>query len=266
MTNKLGNNLKKFGIFLREINPYIQTLLSLIAIFLAIKAINIARTTVDTANEQYISNSIKSDSLFNFQIKITKEQNDSIISQFNLLQEINQNQFEINTKLLESANKNYYRSLYSDRPQILLKKLYILDSNRIIDEKYAPIILMEYGNTGNRYAFNLEILPILIYKDLSNYTTGYDQEEINNCEPKAVYHSHFLPKINIEEKNEYYICVGIKYFDKELNKEFSDSYYFIYTKYRGEFDFYNCKEDEKIKLRKFINQLTIKFDLEFIFK
>ncbi|MGD8307105.1 MAG: hypothetical protein PVF17_10655 [Ignavibacteria bacterium] len=242
--------------------PIFNSLLNLVMLGVAIYALVIAIRTFDNANEQFEKNSRSSDSLFNVQLRYSKQLNDSLINQISQLQEITNSQLKITDEQLEVSKETYRNQLYTGRPKIVLLYNFIKDTSFVFNNAFSPVISTKYTNVGNRNAVNLKSRFFVVYPDFSGIrSSALFPEMTGNFEPEASSTYEFKPRIPVQYKDEFYYCVEFSYYDNILKKEFYFPYYFHYYKNRNEYNFYDCEDNVKPKIKNTINNILKALDI-----
>lgn len=246
----------------KKSDSYLQTILSFIALGVAIYAVIISQITLDNSNSQFEQNIRSSDSLFNYQLKHSKELNDSLIYQISELQKITNNQLKITDEQLQISIQTLQEEIYSRRPKIIVEKNEIKDTNIITGNEFInPEIFTYFNNIGKRPAKNFLIRAFILFSDFSSYIPAEKQEN-EIIDPEQSFIFIFNPKIPFVYKDDFYYIFEIIYKDDELKRKFSQAYYYHYNKPRKEFGFYYCNVDESEKVRMNLNRLLKYFGRE----
>ncbi|MCH7827248.1 MAG: hypothetical protein IIC75_04625 [Bacteroidetes bacterium] len=215
----------------------------------AIIAVVFSILSFKKANEQFKQNSESSDSLFKVQLENSKQLNDSLIYQIGKLQEITDNQLKI--------SKEIYRSqLFSGRPKITLKSIAIKDTIYVDEKIFNLKIIIKFVNVGERIAESQTIRPFVVYQDFSggNFTLNKFTATANlGVNEKRDY--DFIFRIPNKYKSNFFYCFDFQYYDNILDETFIQSYYYHYYKEGGRFNFYNCQDNLKPKLKAYINKM-----------
>jgi hypothetical protein len=250
------------GFMKKKSNSYIQTTLNIIALGIAIYAVIISQKTLDNSNSQFEQNMQSSDSLFNYQLKYSKQLNDSLIYQISELQKITNNQLEITDKQLQVSIQTLQEEIYSRRPKIIINSNEIKDTNLIIDgEVFSPVIQTTFSNIGKRPAINFSLRAFVLYSDFSNLRMG-DKHFENYVEPNIPKRFDFKPKFPVIYREKFYYCFEIKYYDEELKRQFYRAYYYHYYKSRNKYHFNDCDIDEVEKVRQKTNIILRNLNLD----
>ena len=104
-------------IFKRKIT--FSNLINIVFLLIALFALLVSIKTLEQADKQFKLNSRSSDSLFNVQLRYSKQLNDSLISQISELQEITSKQLIITDEQLKISKETLNDQIYSGRPKIL---------------------------------------------------------------------------------------------------------------------------------------------------
>lgn len=208
---------------------------------------------MNNANRQFQINLETSDSLFNIQLKNSKELNDSLINQISILQEITNKQLQITDKQLKISKQLLQDQIYSGRPIMVVLSNKIVDTIKTLDYIFSPRIVTIYKNFGKRFADNLTIRKFILTNNLSKIETNIQGKISLSVEPNAIRETQCMPKINKKFRDNFYYCYEFIYYDKILNQEFTQPYYFQYYKSADKYNFYNCKIEDEVKIRDSIN-------------
>ena len=255
-TKKIINVLK--SIFT---SPILNTIISIIALYIAYLALNLANETLENSNKQFEQNSKYSDRVFNIQLKSSKELGDSLISQIKGLQNITSKQLKITDQQLKISTETLSEQLYENRPKVIVSSIEIIDTNLYIEYKFSPLIKIGVKNIGKRTALKTHLRQFIIYSDFSGIRHhNYFPMTSIDIQPENSYVSTFKPKINYIQKDEFYFCFEINYYDEKLNKKFSMPYYYFYHQDRGEYTYSVCDDSTKNILQKKINKFAKSVD------
>jgi len=244
-------------------NTYFQTFLNILALLVAVYAVQIARKTLNETSKQFQQNMISSDSLFNLQLNHSKILNDSLIYQITELQKITNNQLKITENQLRISIQTLQEEIYSGRPKIVIQGISIADTNMVINEKiFSPLIKTQYENIGRRPAIDFVYRTFILYPDFSNARLGEKQSK-NFVDPgRGSSVLNFTPKIPIAYKDDFYYCIEISYYDKELERKFHQAYYYHYYRSREGYDFFYCELEEANKIRGALNKILKRNNIE----
>jgi len=226
----------------------------ILPLLVGIAALFVAFQSMNNANRQFQINSVTSDSLFKVQLKNSKKLNDSLINQINILQEITNMQLQITEKQLKISTELLQDQIYSGRPKIVILSNKIIDTLNLSEEYFTPIVQTVYENIGDRFAINLSIRNFYISNNFTKLESNLDNKSSFLVETNATRRNKTMPQIKNESKDDFYYCFEYIYFDNTLNQEFTQSYYFRYHKIMGIYNFYNCKNEDEIKLKEIINK------------
>jgi hypothetical protein len=218
-----------------------------------IVAIYISWITLHHADKQFELNSKSSDSLFNVQLKNSKELNENLIGRIRELQNITKTQLGVNSKQLDISTNALKEQIYSGRPKVIVILDDVEDTTNVNANVYGPKIITVTKNEGSRYALNCSLRPFLLLKDFKIYKHGLYPKVAYNLEPTNPRENSFLPKFPLENKYDFYYVYDINYYDDQLKQTFRHSYYYHYYRMRNVGAFYNCKNNEKEELKKNIN-------------
>ncbi len=130
----------------------------------------------------------------------------------------------------------------------------IKDSITIDSNQFNPRILTIFKNIGVRYAENLLIRPFIVYNDFSDIRGGILPYKSRLVDPNVEMTFAFTPKIDFKEKDNFYYCYEVIYYDRLLNKEFRQAYYYHYYKSRGKYTFNTTSNDDEERIRTTINK------------
>ena len=240
--------MKKDKIKLKNIINYLviwcsKNILTLVALSIAIMAYH-------NANKQFKINYKNSDTQFRTNLNLAKSQFDSISMQLETYRRITENQLKIADEQLKISKNILDDQIYSGRPIISIGKIEIKDKDKIISEKFAPKILIPIENKGKRSCYNLEfkVCAIVLNKNFS-FSFFHNANELAKEKVKKIY---FLPKLEKQDKDNFYLYLEVNYEDNILQKKFKQSFYYHYEKRRNEFYFYDCEYDEKEKIKDLI--------------
>jgi hypothetical protein len=241
----LYDKLKNSSRFLLKHFPFlISLLISSAALYYTIESRN-------DANKQFEQNTKKSDSLFNVQLKNERILNDSLISQIKGLQEITKKQLEITDNQLEEYK-------FSGTPKFQIGGTIIKDSIYINNTLFSPTILTEFKNVGGRFAYDCIFNNFLVYYDYSDIRASLIPKRTSIIEPNRVFNYEFKPQIPTKYKDNFYYAFEFSYYDKRIKKSFKQIEYLHYYKDRGKYTFYECNDEEKIKIKNIVNNFLIK--------
>lgn len=238
----------------KNFNSYFQTLLNFLALIVAIIVLLISKKTLDNANLQFEQNSKTADSLFNLQLSYAKNLNDSLISEIGRLQEITGKQLRITDEQLRISIETLNEQIYSGRPKIIVLSDQIKDKENIKDEIFSPNIITTFKNIGKRFAESVSLRPFIVYPDFSQIRGGALPNP-HLLEPGTEHIYEFKPRINVKFRDDFYYCYEIVYFDKILKQQFKQVYYRHYYKRRRSFEFFFCKLEEEIRIKRTVNDI-----------
>jgi len=245
--------MKIFLWILNYIRIFFRFLSKNFSLFIAIAALYVAIESMNNANRQFQINSETSDSIFNIQLKNSKELNDSLINQISILQDITNKQLQTTDKQLKISIELLQDQIYSGRPKMVVLSNKIADTIKTLDYIFSPRIVTIYKNNGKRFANNLTIRKFIISNNLSEIETNIQRKKSILVESNAIRETQSIPKINKKFRDNFYYCYEFIYYDKILNKEFTQPYYFQYYKIGGKYNFYNCEIEDEVKIKETIN-------------
>lgn len=245
--------MKILSLIFDRIKIFFRYLSKILPLFIGIAALYVANESMSNANKQFQINSETSDSLFNVQLKHSKELNDSLINQISILQDITNSQLQITDQQLNISKEILKDQIFSGRPKIYVRKNEIADTIKISDHIFMPKIETSYKNTGKRSANDLSIRGFILYGDLSIIKANLAQLESSHLEPEGERTFHLISEIQNEYKDNFYYCYDIVYYDHILEQKFIQSYYFRYYKFGDKYSFYECKNNEKDRIKMAIN-------------
>lgn len=232
---------------------FFRYLSKILPLFIGIAALYVAIESINNANKQFQINSITSDSLFNTQLKHSKALNDSLISQISILQDITNKQLQITDEQLKISIELFQDQIYSGRPKLYVLSNKITDSTIIINNNFQPRIETVFKNNGKRSASKIFIRSFTLFNNFVAIKANLKNDESYIIEHEGARTFQAMPKISLKFKDDFYYCYDIIYYDKILQQEFIQSYYYHYFKSGDKFDFYFCKIDNKEKIKKSIN-------------
>ena len=253
--HRITNRFKILIRFLKKHNNFFQTLVNLGMLIISIFAIRIAVESYKSANQQFIDNSIKSDSIFKIQLANERKININLEK----IQELSNSQIKITNQQLDISSKILDDQINAKRPILAGFKDTLTDQYITYNNKYAPIIHTSYCNIGQRYAYNVNFRVFLISRDFviesTNVLYKTPQAAIG---PESLGELQYKPKIDIDSYKSdnvcFYYCYEISYYDKLTMKEHHYTNFIEYTNDRGKFLFFFCNDEIKVKLIKVINE------------
>ncbi|PKP29811.1 MAG: hypothetical protein CVT99_15805 [Bacteroidetes bacterium HGW-Bacteroidetes-16] len=223
------------------------------ALIIGIIALYVAFESMNNANRQFKINSETSDSLFNLQLVKSKELNDSLINQINVLQVITNKQLQITDEQLKISVELLQDQIYSGRPKIVVISNKIIDQGNPLDSVFTPTVQTVYKNIGNRFAHNMTIRVFYISNNFTRAEANLQEKKSFLVESNSTRSNNSMPIIDLKFKDNFYYCFEFIYYDNTLKQEFIQSYYFQYCKIMDTFSFYNCKYEDEIKLKASLN-------------
>jgi hypothetical protein len=232
-------------------HPSINFLFTILAIY-------ISWITLHHADKQFELNSKSSDSLFNVQLRNSKELNESLINQIKELQNITKSQLDITDEQLGISKKTLNEQIYSGRPKIILVSVEIEDTNNIVAGVYSPKITLTLKNNGKRFALNCFTRHFTIdtnYKSVSSTPINLAENNKITIESDNSASEYYLPKNSLINKNDFFYVFETNYYDDALRRKFKQTYFDHYYKTRGVIRFYICSNDEKIKVLRRLNEM-----------
>lgn len=219
--------------------------------FIAIIGLEIAlivfiQTTsqVQKNNEEYKWNSIKSDNLFNTQLRHASELNenqnkhaqtlnDSIIAELTKIQTINKNlsiatetQLRATQKQLELSEQSLVDYIYESRAQVIKGKTTIERIDTLENDLLHVKITNKIYNNGKRRANEVEIRHLIILKDSSIHRFNLSKEPFLDAGLNQT--SLFLFPISKDMIKEFYYCIQIIYYDEKYPEPNNNCYYYQY--------------------------------------
>lgn len=239
-----------------------------VGLWVAYQALVVTGHSIDDSNQQRVEDIARNDTLFNIQLEAAKSLNNSLILQIQSLQEITSQQLEVSSKQsniikkqLDILEAGLDEQENTNKPNIRLFRTEI--TNSIFDEErnlFSPTISTRYDNTGKRVAYDLKFRAFVVY---GHRITAAPPSELisDNIEPDGGGVNSFTTPIWGQYKNDFYHCFELSYFDKVLNGYIEDVTYQHYFKNNGRIAFYTCLEDEKLKLKKAINDRLSKMGM-----
>jgi hypothetical protein len=234
----------------------ISNIIAIIALFVAMKGNS-------NVNEQFNINMHSSDSLFNVQLRNAKALNDSIVNEIKKLQSITNNQLKITKDQLLFSNAAYKEKLFAERPILVVPAIELDTSTVNVDGTFSPIITCQIENNGGRIAYNCNFQWYVVYKDFSGYRKRLNENTVVNLSPKVPILSESTPKIDLKQKNSFYFCFKIDYYDslmdmkcKLIEYHHYDSNYRTSSNERSKL--FNCDVSERKKLKSYLNDLMKK--------
>lgn len=247
---KITTLFKNILKFLKKHNVLLQIFVNSSMLIISIVAIKIAVKSYKSVNQQFFENSIKSDSIF--KIQLANEQ--KINTNLEKIQKLTNEQIEIINQQLVVSTQTFKDQINSGCPKLIFLGIELSDSNKIIDNKFAPSIYTHLKNTGKRFAYDVAWRAFIVSKD-------YHLGSSSDLSPKtSVYVGpdeeggfQYMPKI--EKAFSFYYCFEIYYTDKLTNKIFYHTYVLEYNKIRGIGIFIECDQQKKIKVKSVINNL-----------
>lgn len=222
-------------------------------VFVAIAALVTAIVGINNLNKQFKINSKTADSLFNMQLKHSKELNDSLINQISILQDITNKQLQITDEQLKISTENLQDQIYSGRPKIAVISNKITDTIKTLDYIFKPRIVTVFKNVGKRFANEVSIRTFTVVNNLSNIQANLDKKESFLFEPDVKKAFQAMPEFHQKYKDDFYYCYDFIYYDKILKQEFSQSYYLRYFNPGDKYHFVYCNIDETEKIKESIN-------------
>lgn len=232
-----------------------------IAIIISFFSLFVAIVSFKNANRQFEINSIQSDSLFKENLKHSKAYSDSIIKQLEKNGIIINKQLYTADEQLKITKQTLENQIYSGRPNISVDDIFLLDTNKIIADEFAPNLLIKIVNSGQRpghnVIFNWLLIKFTAHITLakSNLRTKKNREYVNEIGSYSRMTISLLPKIDKIYKTDFYLYFELSYEDVILNKIFKQQYYYHYFKSRDKFDFAGCNLNEKIKIDSILSKL-----------
>jgi hypothetical protein len=236
----------KIKLFFRGLSKLLPLLISIVALYVAFESMN-------NANRQFQINSETSDSLFNIQLKNSKELNDYLIIQISKLQEITKQQLKITDEQLNISIELLKDQIYSGRPKIAALSNRITDTVKTLDYIFSPRIETAFQNIGKRFADKLTIRTFILFNNFSTIRADILPKASYFVEPNAKITRHLIPSIDKKYKDNFYYCYDIIYYDEKLKINFTQAYYFRYYKLADRYDFYRCKINDEEKIRESLN-------------
>jgi hypothetical protein len=236
------------------LSSIIQTIVGIVTLIISIVALSISIKAIRLTNEQFIENSKSANEQFRNNLDNSRQQFDSLINQLEIYKEISSNQLKLSKKQLAIIDKILHEYIYLGRPTITVSRIHIRDTNRIIDDSFAPIIEIPYKNSGERTCFNIKTICKAFNLDKIPIHYG-ENFSANNLESNFTITEIFRPKLNKDFKNDFYLYFEINYQDLSLNQWFNQKYYFHYYSLRGSFNFYECNETERLMIDKFLKKV-----------
>ena len=222
-------------------------------------------------NEQFERNRIASDSLFRTQlshseklnqsqIENSKSLNGSLISELNKIQDINlnqslasKNQLNATQKQLELSQQTLTDYINETKSNLVLNFIKIEKQDTIDDKKVKLSISSSVQNIGKRDASDVEFRNIIVLKNRSttDINISKDATFLTVNTPTLV---TYYPTIPLDDLEDFYYWLQIKYYDVRLDEYFDRSYYRHYYKTAKGFDFYYANNEIIPELRKIIDE------------
>lgn len=245
--------MKNISLIYEKIKIFFRYLSKILPLFIGIAALYIAIESLDNANRQFQINSKSADSLFNIQLKNSKELNDSLINQISILQDITNKQLQITDKQLKISTELFQDQLYSGRPKIVVLSNEITDTIKTLDYTFSLRMEIIYENIGNRMANELTIRTFTLVNNFSTIQANRMIKESYFVEPNGIRRLISKLTMHTKYKDNFYYCYDIIYYDEILKQEFIQSYYYQYHKHADIYSFYHCNIEDEEKIRESLN-------------
>jgi len=257
----------KFFNFIKKYNIMVQIIVNLLMLIFTWVAIQIALSSYKSANYQFSSNSKKSDSIFKIQLnneRKASKKSDSIFDiQLSNEKMINNNldkikkqtdkQIKIIKQQVEISSKTFNDMVNSGCPVIIVLDIALQDTNRFINGKYAPKVIINIKNTGKRPADSVRLRDFII---TNNYEWGSGDyaypETIGYLGPDEGTGYEYKPKFDYSLP--FYFCMEIAYYDKLTKRSFYHTYVSEYNKMREKKVFITCQRIKRERIIEVINK------------
>ena len=139
---------------------------------------------------------------------------------------------------------------------MILTNIDTTDSKRIIDNFYSPLIHTYFKNIGKRYADSFIVRPFIFYdlEDNNDMSSSLSPQVILKIAPNQEIEHTFRPRINLDNKSNFYFCFDISYEDLYSKEKCYYSFYMVYRLERTTYKFVFCDKETETKLRLRINR------------
>lgn len=210
---------------------------------LAIVAVTIAILSFRATSKQFEITSRDSQKQFETNITQSRELFDSLMTQFDSSNAITSKQLKIVNELLGVTKQTLDERIRESRPILSVLKTSIDSIKHTSEGLFAPEIITIIQNTGIRSAYNTKSKQIAFTKNLKTIRFSNDST-LNPISKNMTKIISFLPKLQMDESDEFYFYLELSFYDAILEEEFQQKYFYKHYKSRGKEDFYDCPSEE----------------------
>ena len=257
----------KFLNFIKKYNIELQLIVNLLMLLFTLVAIRIALTSYNSANNQFSSNSKKSDSIFKIQLNKERKadrKSDSILNiqmtnelliKENLVKIKDQTdkQIKIIQQQVEISSNTFKDMVNSGCPVLITLNVELKDTSIYINGAYAPKVIVGIKNTGKRPADSVRLRDFILTNNyyLASTDCAYP-ETIGYFGPDEEFDHEYKPKFDYSLP--FYFCMEIAYYDKLTKRSFFHTYISEYNKSREKNGFITCQRIKIERITEVINK------------
>ena len=186
-----------------------STSLGAISLFYAAISFSLSQKAYDSAQQQFIQNSIESDKQFK-----------QITNLLNSYQRIADSSLLIINSQLSTTRQLLGQQIGSSKPNVgLLRTEYFIKDD---DDKKKIGVLITVTNSGIRTAYNVGVLTKYISYDLKLlHENNVKKMELTPLTPKTTYEELIVP---LKAKIEFYLIISVSYYDSVLKENTINHY------------------------------------------
>lgn len=253
-------HIKAGGLFLssvlNKINwSFVEKIVMVLNIIIAVWALRVSIKAYNSSNYQFKTNSIASDSLFNLQLQNERLLNEKITNQLIKINALTDTQIQITNKQTNIISQQLTDQINSGNPILLFGGFEITDTNCYVDKMYSPKIHVSLQNVGKRIAEKVNFRCFCVYKFNGKIyvKNGPYKNLLAKIEPNGYYNYFFKPKMEISNKDPFFIAFDVNYHDSYSKLDFYQVFYNNYELDRSVYQFVTTDTDMAKLLQDHIN-------------
>lgn len=250
----------------------LDRIVSIISIEVAIFAFIETGIQIKESNKQFQVSIEKSDSIFNEQLRHSRELNDkllndikrmnsSLVSELDTIQNINStnssivsNQLEITKEQIKLSGISLNDYLFDTRAEVTFQEIELADVDTLSNKVYKLNIYEILYNSGRREATNVIYKQAIILPN-KKIASFYINRDLDVLYPNSSKRINLYPTIvGIDKVEDFFYWRQTIYLDKKIKRQFEKNVFYHYKKSDfGELNFFEAKPLQKHELKEIIN-------------